>query len=115
MENNAITLEEMIFQSINVGGILDPKQKRKATQNIVDRIHVALIAAVYAGHIEAAAETNNFNGIGADSFQHREEYMNYAANFDLPRNEEGQIESDTVFNVVSEYMWDTYGPDKEEE
>ena len=109
MENNAITLEEMIYQTINVGGVMDPDQKRKATQNIVDRIHVALIAAVYAGHIEGDERVvPKFNGIGADSYQHREEYMNYAANFDFPRNSEGKIESDTVFNEVCDYMWRNY-------
>lgn len=77
-------------------------------QWLYDRIHVALIAAVYAGHIEAADPEAKFNAIGADGYQHREEYMNYAAKFELPIGYEGKIESDTVFNVVSDHMWDTY-------
>lgn len=109
-----ITLEEKIRSVASVAARL-PKETRDAmVQDIIDRIHVAIIAAVYAGHIESADAMAKFNGIGADSYQHREEYMNYAANFDFPWAEDGKIASDVTFDVVSDYMWDTYGPDKEE-
>ena len=103
------TMENMIHAAIEVA-IEHPNMPREElVQNIIDRIHVALIAAVYAGHIEGDERVvPKFNGIGADSYQHREEYMNYAANFDFPRNSEGKIESDTVFNEVSDYMWRNY-------
>lgn len=103
------TIENMIHAAIEAA-IECPNMSREGlVQNIVDRIHVALIAAVYAGHIEGDERVvPKFNGIGADSYQHREEYMNYAANFVFPRNSEGKIESDTVFNEVSDYMWRNY-------
>lgn len=109
------TLENMIYAAMDAAKNCPNMSQQGIVDNIINRIHVALIAATYAGHIEAAAETNNFNGIGADSYQHREEYMNYAANFEFPFGYDGKIESDTVFNVVSEYMWDTYGSNEEEE
>ena len=103
------TMENMIHTAIEAA-IECPNMSREGlVQNIIDRIHVALIAAVYAGHIEGDKRViPKFNGIGADSYQHREEYMNYAANFDFPRNSEGKIESDTVFNEVCDYMWRNY-------
>jgi hypothetical protein len=103
------TMENMIHAAIEAA-IECPNMSREGlVQNIIDRIHVALIAAVYAGHIEGDERVvPKFNGIGADSYQHREEYMNYAAKFDFPRNSEGKIESDTVFNEVSDYMWRNY-------
>jgi hypothetical protein len=102
-------MENMIHTAIEAA-IECPNMSREGlVQNIIDRIHVALIAAVYAGHIEGDVRVvPKFNGIGADSYQHREEYMNYAANFVFPYDDEGKIESDTVFNEVSDYMWDKY-------
>ena len=102
------TLEQVIRFAVNSGAKAFAETREYMVQDIIDRIHVALIAAVYAGHIEAADPKAKFNGIGADSHQHREEYMNYAANFDFPWGDYGKIESDTVFNVVSDHMWDTY-------
>lgn len=103
------TMENMIDAAIEAATKCPNISREGLVQNIIDRIHVALIAAVYAGHIESNENVKNkFNGIGADSYQHREEYMNYAANFDFPRDSEGKIESDTVFNEVSDYMWRNY-------
>ena len=103
------SLEEQIRIAMSMGAKILPETREAMVQDIVNRIHVALIAAVYAGHIEGDERVvPKFNGIGADSYQHREEYMNYAANFDFPRNSEGKIESDTVFNEVCDYMWRNY-------
>lgn len=103
------TMENMIHAALETA-IECPNMSREGlVQNIIDRIHVALIAAVYAGHIESnESVVPKFNDIGADSYQHREEYMNYAANFVFPYDDEGKIASDTVFNEVSGYMWDKY-------
>ena len=103
------TFEDLIRTLIKRASYLGASACWPLADDIVNRIHVALIAAVYAGHIEGDVRVMpKFNGIGADSYQHREEYMNYAANFDFPRNSEGKIESDTVFNEVSDYMWHNY-------
>lgn len=103
------TMENMIHAAIEAAIECPNISREGLVQNIIDRIHVALIAAVYAGHIEGDEKVvSKFNGIGADSYQHREEYMNYAANFVFPRNSEGKIESDSVFNEVSDYMWRNY-------
>ena len=104
-----MTFKEVIDNAIENAHYLGDTQTEEALKELENRIHVALIAAVYAGHIEGDERVvPKFNGIGADSYQHREEYMNYAAKFDFPRNSEGKIESDTVFNEVSDYMWRNY-------
>ena len=82
-------MENMIHAALEAATGCPNMSREGLVQNIIDRIHVALIAAVYAGHIESnESVVPKFNGIGADSYQHREEYMNYAANFVFPYDDE---------------------------
>lgn len=74
---------------------------------INNTILVALCAAVYAGNIEAS-DKGFQNDFGADSLSHREEYLAFAEQYDLPYQDDGLIATDCVYDNVSEYMWSTY-------
>lgn len=79
----------------------------KNLSTIENTILVALCAAVYAGNIEA--EEKGFeNEFGADSLNHRNEYLAFAEQYDLPYNDDGLIATDAVYDNVSDYMRKKY-------
>lgn len=76
-------------------------------QTVDKTIMVALLAAVYAGNIEAS-EKGFINDFGADSLFHRDEYLKIAEEYELPYNDDGLIATDVVYDDISEIMWKKY-------
>ena len=103
--NGTLTDTEVLIEDMN------NSIERLAT--IEDIILVALNAAVYAGNIEADGK-GFINDFGADSLSHREEYLAFAEQYELPYDDEGLIATDCVYDDVSEYMWTTYVEEEEE-
>ena len=97
--NTAISDDEMLIEDMN------SSIERLAT--IENTILVALNLAVYAGNIEASGK-GFINDFGADSLAHREEYLAFAEQYDLPYEDDGLIATDCVYNDVSEYAQSKY-------
>jgi hypothetical protein len=78
----------------------------QALNTIPDTILVALCAAVYAGNIESDGK-GFIDDFGADSLAHRAEYLEIAEQYELPI-EDGLIQTDVVYNDISEIMHSKY-------
>jgi hypothetical protein len=78
----------------------------RALNTIPDTILVALCAAVYAGNIESDGK-GFVDDFGADSLTHRAEYLEIAEQYELPI-EDGLIQTDVVYNDISEIMYSKY-------
>lgn len=99
IENPFMTDTKTLFAKID--------ENIKNLSTIENTILVALCAAVYAGNIEA--EEKGFeNEFGADSLNHRNEYLAFAEQYDLPYNDDGLIATDAVYDNVSNYMREKY-------
>ena len=71
-------------------------------EEVKARIHVAIIAAVYAGGTDALG-VGFIDEFGADSYQHRTEYLDYAANYD-----KDLYDSVELYNTIAEHVDNTY-------
>lgn len=75
--------------------------------SIENTVLVALVAAVYAGNLESDGKA--FNGdFGADSLDHRREYLAMAEQYDLPYTKDGLISSEDVYNDISDMVQKKY-------
>lgn len=91
--NGTLTDTEILIEDIN--------NSIERLSSIEDTVLVALVAAVYAGNIES--DGKGFNGdFGADSLEHRREYLAMAEQYDLPYTEDGRISTEDVYNDISE-------------
>lgn len=75
--------------------------------SIENTILVALVAAVYAGNIESDGK-GFIDDFGADSLEHRREYLAMAEQYDLPYTEDGKISSEDVYNDISDMVHNKY-------
>lgn len=75
--------------------------------SIEDTVLVALVAAVYAGNIESDGK-GFVDDFGADSLEHRREFLAMAEQYDLPYTEDGKISSEDVYNDISAMVQKKY-------
>ena len=70
-------------------------------------IRVALMAAVYAGNIEASGWGFK-DEFGADSLTHLDEYLRIAEQYEFPIDNDGKIATDCVHTDISNIVHATY-------
>lgn len=105
--NESVTDDEMLIEDMS--NSVERLSAELAT--IENTILVALNAAVYAGNIES--DGKGFIGdFGADSLNHRAEYLAFAEQYELPYQEDGKIATDVVYDEVSKYMQEHYATSK---